>query len=544
MAEEAIRKHRLLKKNAGNVMGQPSVKVRIEALQPTTSLLIEQVEAKLKVRYAVVLLVAVCLSMAAIAGWEVWNSRQYHLHDKEVAMSNLAQTLAAEAQSTVKQADTLLFSLVDRLENDGMGPAQLPRLQRLLSAQRQELTQLHGLFIFDENGHWLANSNGANVPDANNSDREYFIFHRDHPDRGPHIGPSIKSRSTNEWIMTVSRRLNHPDGRFAGTAVATIYLSHFLSLYDSIDMGQNGAINLMADNGTIIVRRPFRDIDIGTSVASGPLFTQLLPQASFGTATIKSVVDGVERVLGFRRVNGYPMVVSAALNKQEVLSAWRQESLNTAAIVALLLSFLGALGYRLIRVMRQQNHIQSELLGAQEKLLEVNRSLELLALEDALTGLANRRQFDIFMVAEMGRARRSQSGLALLMIDVDHFKLFNDHYGHVAGDVCLRKISAIITQNINRPGDLAVRYGGEEFAVVLPGTDYVGAFLVAEKIRRAVQLAGMEHSESAEGMVTVSLGVCAYDPASQAGTDDLVGAADKALYVAKASGRNMSVIAN
>jgi diguanylate cyclase (GGDEF)-like protein len=130
------------------------------------------------------------------------------------------------------------------------------------------------------------------------------------------------------------------------------------------------------------------------------------------------------------------------------------------------------------------------------------------------------------------------------MIDVDHFKLFNDHYGHVAGDVCLRKISAIITENINRPGDLAVRYGGEEFAVVLPGTDYVGAFLVAEKIRRAVQLAGIEHSESAEGMVTVSLGVCAYDPASQATPDDLVGAADKALYVAKASGRNMSVIAN
>ncbi|KAA0995248.1 GGDEF domain-containing protein [Pseudomonas sp. ANT_J12] len=525
-------------------MGQPSVKVRIEALQPTPSISAEQVEAKLKVRYAVVLLVAVCLSMAAIAIWEAWNSRQYHLHDKEVAMSNLAQTLAAEAQSTVKQADTLLFSLVDRLENDGVGPAQLPRLQRLLSAQRQELTQLHGLFIFDENGHWLANSNGANVPDANNSDREYFIFHRDHPDRGPHIGPSIKSRSTDEWIMTVSRRLNHPDGRFAGVAVATIYLTHFLSLYDSIDMGQNGAINLMADNGTIIVRRPFRETDIGTSVASGPLFTQLLPHASFGTATIKSVVDGVERVLGFRRVSGYPMVVSAALNKQEVLGAWRQESLNTAAIVALLLSFLGALGYRLIRVMRQQNHIQSELLGAQEKLLEVNRSLELLALEDALTGLANRRQFDIFMVAEMGRARRSQNGLALLMIDVDHFKLFNDHYGHVAGDVCLRKISAIITENINRPGDLAVRYGGEEFAVVLPGTDYVGAFLVAEKIRRAVQLAGIEHSESAEGMVTVSLGVCAYDPASQATPDDLVGAADKALYVAKASGRNMSVIAN
>jgi diguanylate cyclase (GGDEF)-like protein len=216
----------------------------------------------------------------------------------------------------------------------------------------------------------------------------------------------------------------------------------------------------------------------------------------------------------------------------------------SAGIVALLLGFIGVLGYRLINLMKQQNRVQSQLLDAQDKLLEVNRGLELLALEDALTGLSIRRQFDLFIHSEMGRARRSQSSLALLLIDVDHFKPFNDHYGHVAGDECLRKISAIITENINRPGDLAARYGGEEFAVVLPGTDYVGAFLVAEKIRRAVSQAGICHSESAEGMVTVSIGVAAYDPASQAQPDDLVGAADKALYVAKASGRNMSVIAN
>jgi diguanylate cyclase (GGDEF)-like protein len=168
----------------------------------------------------------------------------------------------------------------------------------------------------------------------------------------------------------------------------------------------------------------------------------------------------------------------------------------------------------------------------------------LLALEDALTGLSNRRQFDLFIQAEVGRAKRSLTSLALLMIDVDHFKLFNDRYGHLAGDECLRNISAIITDNIKRPGDLAARYGGEEFAVVLPGTDYVGAFLVAEKIRRSVQQAGIQHSEGAEGLVTVSLGVAAYNPASQARPNDLLDAADKALYVAKASGRNMSVIAN
>jgi len=514
-------------------MGHPSIHDRIEKFRP--------VVARLKVRSAVMLLVAVCLSMTIIVIWEAWSSRQYRLRDKEVAMSNLAQTLASQAQASIKQADTLLFALVDRLENDGVDRSRLPRL---LSAQRSELRQIHGLFVYDEAGQWVANSNGADQFGLNNSDREYFIYHRDNPGRGPHIGPSIKSRSSGEWIMPVSRRVNHPDGSFAGVALATIYLSHFLELYDSIDMGKNGVINLIADNATIVVRRPFNEVDIGTSLAKSPLFTQLLPKSDAGTATIKSMIDGVERVVGFRRVEGNPLIVFAALNKEEVLQSWRNESILSAGIVALLLGFLGVLGYRLINLMKRQNRIQAELLGTQEKLIEVNRNLALLALNDALTGLANRRQFDVFIEAEMGRARRSQTSLALLMIDVDHFKAFNDHYGHLAGDECLRKVGAIITDNIKRPGDLAARYGGEEFAVVLPGTDYVGAFLVAEKVRLAVHLAGIAHGESPEGLLTVSLGVCAYDPASQARPDDLIGAADKALYVAKTSGRNMSVIAN
>lgn len=513
----------------------------IKGVGPETA---EQFVAKIKVRSAILLLMAVCTSLVAVAIWEGWNSRQYRLHDKEVAMSNLARTLSSQAQASIKQADTVLFGLVERLESDGTGRDQLPRLRRLLNDQRNELPQLHGLFIHDEKGEWVASSSKFTPSSTNYSDREYFIFHRDHPERGPHIGPSIKSRTTGEWVMPVSRRINHADGSFAGVVVATLYLDHFLKLYNSIDIGGNGVINLISADARIVVRRPFNEAEIDTSVAKGPLFMQLLPKGPFGSAIVKSSVDGVERVVGFQRVDEYPLVVFAAHNKEEVLASWRQESLRSAAIVALLIASLGVLGYRFIRLMKGQNHIQNELLDTQEKLIAVNRTLELLALEDALTGLANRRQFDLFLRAEMGQAKRSQGRLALLMIDVDDFKRFNDRYGHLTGDECLRTISAIIGANIKRPGDLAARYGGEEFAVVLPGTDSVGAFLVAEKIRRAVQQAGIEHSESAEGTVTVSLGVSACSPTVDDSPKALIGAADKALYVAKTSGRNMSVIAN
>ncbi|WP_255313441.1 sensor domain-containing diguanylate cyclase [Pseudomonas protegens] len=508
------------------------------------SLTAQQIVAEHKVKTAVRFLLTVCLILILVDLWQGWASRQYRLQDKEVAMANLAQTLSSQAHDSIKQADTVLFSLVDRIETEGMDADQLHLLKRLLSAQRNELSQLHGLFIYDQDGAWIVASNGILPPNANNSDSEYFIYHRDRPDRGPHVGPSIKSRSTGEWVLPVSRRINNPDGSFAGVALATIYLDHFLKLYNSIDIGNNGVINLISSEAKIVLRRPFNEAVIGTNVAEGPLFTQLLPKGPFGTATVTSYLDGVERVVGYRRVNDYPLIVFSAVNKEEVLASWRQETAMSTAIVFLLMTVLGGIGYRFIRLMKKQGRIQNELLGAQDKLMEVNRTLELLALEDALTGLANRRQFDLFTQTEMGRAKRGQRTLALLMIDVDHFKRFNDRYGHLVGDECLRRISAIIRENIRRPGDLAARFGGEEFAVVLPATDYVGAFIVAEKIRKAVLRAEIEHKDSGIGLVTVSIGVGACSPSVEDTLDGLIGAADEALYVAKTSGRNMSVIAN
>ncbi|GLR97714.1 MULTISPECIES: diguanylate cyclase [Bradyrhizobium] len=179
----------------------------------------------------------------------------------------------------------------------------------------------------------------------------------------------------------------------------------------------------------------------------------------------------------------------------------------------------------------------------EQKKLETR--LETLAIEDSLTGLANRRRFDERLKEEWARAYRDRSSLALLMIDVDHFKAYNDEYGHPAGDACLRLVAKIIAAETQRAGDLAARYGGEEFAVLLPNIDTAGCARIGERIRSAIHGAGLVHSTNpAAGCVTASVGGATCRPALErtAGVASLVEAADRALYAAKDAGRDCLVM--
>ncbi|WP_136621996.1 MULTISPECIES: diguanylate cyclase [Mesorhizobium] len=180
----------------------------------------------------------------------------------------------------------------------------------------------------------------------------------------------------------------------------------------------------------------------------------------------------------------------------------------------------------------EAKHIEAELLAANEK-------LNLLAHRDGLTELLTRRAFDEALVLEFARAKRSMTSLSLLIIDVDWFKRFNDHYGHPAGDECLRAVSRCIEAAARRPGDAAARYGGEEFALILPDTDARGAFVIAENLRGKVRELGLAHAGSEKGIVTVSIGVGTSGPGSaQIEIADLLRRADEALYGAKAAGRD------
>jgi diguanylate cyclase (GGDEF)-like protein/PAS domain S-box-containing protein len=176
---------------------------------------------------------------------------------------------------------------------------------------------------------------------------------------------------------------------------------------------------------------------------------------------------------------------------------------------------------------------------AEDRLAEANRQLHLLATSDALTKLGNRRRFDDAMAREWRAAERRLEPLSLLFADVDHFKMFNDRYGHPAGDACLKKVSDALRRTIRRPTDLPTRYGGEEFAILLPNTDEEGAGYLAEKVRLAVRDMGLHHADNPHGRVTVSIGVATIVPRRDLGMETLIARADRALYAAKKDGRNL-----
>ena len=196
-----------------------------------------------------------------------------------------------------------------------------------------------------------------------------------------------------------------------------------------------------------------------------------------------------------------------------------------------------------IRALQRLESMRTKQLGMSRDLASANRELEKLSRQDGLTGIANRRYFDSYLVTEVRRGARERQPLSLILSDVDHFKAFNDCYGHQAGDDCLRRVAAALSSAGRRPADLAARYGGEEFAMVLPGTVLEGAVDVAQAVSRVIETLGIPHARSAvNAKVTLSQGIVSLTPEKETSSEDLIKRADQALYLAKQQGRNRYVV--
>lgn len=186
-----------------------------------------------------------------------------------------------------------------------------------------------------------------------------------------------------------------------------------------------------------------------------------------------------------------------------------------------------------------RDHLEALVLERTHELFTANKKLECLAKLDSLTGLANRRHFDEMLKNEISRAARKNDPLSLLMCDIDYFKQYNDAYGHIAGDECLKKIGACFNVSFKRASESPSRYGGEEFAVILPDTESEEAMRLAEELRQAIAKLEIPHSDSkVSEHITISIGVATFNLDRQTRPDELIRAADEALYRAKEAGRD------
>jgi len=604
---------------------------------------------------AAAFVVLTCVAILGVSGWREWAAREAVLKGAETEMANVARSLTQHAEDSLDLLDSGVVGVVSRLEMDGTGPITIAKLRTLLEARKKAMERVHSLAIIDDRGNWLT-SPGTIASTL--SDDAFFRHHQLSPKREAYVGHPVKSLLDGEWVITLSRRFDKPDGSFGGVVLAAIgsrYLSHF---YEQFEIGRNSSVSLTYGDGTIVARTPNNEKFVGRNVSDGPLFRDASLQGPSGAYYFKSLLDGAERVSFFKRSGRYPLVLLATVDKEELLAPWRAAALSRMLYVVALVMLIAIIGAVLVRQLQRGQRMAAALvekeahfrllaegssdmvtrIGLDERLRYVSPSssrvvgwrpnqligtdalagihpedrphvqavvdamkrgdtdearltyrnahrqksevwlestmrvtrkdngsvdgvvaisrditeqkqletrLETLAIEDSLTGLANRRRFDERLNEEWARAYRDRSSLGLLMIDVDHFKSYNDEYGHPAGDACLRVVAKIIAAETQRVGDLAARYGGEEFAMLLPNTDAAGCARLGERIRSAVRDAGLVHaSNPAASCVTVSVGGATCRPAFErtAGTGSLVEAADQALYAAKDAGRDQLVM--
>lgn len=475
-----------------------------------------------------------CGLLVALAAWLIWSSRHTQIQQTEVATSNVARMVGAQVETAMKATTMALANVVERVEHDGADAAAMKRLQAHLVVLTKTTPELHGIFVYAADGRWLASSL-TGTPRGDNSDRAYFEHHRTHAGRDIYVGHPVRSRSTGVWVLPISRRIDHPDGSFAGVALVTLKVNFFERIYDELDVGETGTVLLALQDGTVVYRRPFDDKLIGTNLAGGAVF-QAIRDNAVGSDFLVARIDNIERLYSYRRVDDFAFVIAVGQTKEELLGPWKRFSILIGAAVLLIAAVFALFARKLIRQFSIRDRLDQKLRAYSQDLRRDNLGLQELAHTDTLTQLANRRRFDDVLAHELARAARGNTPLALILMDVDYFKKFNDHYGHPAGDACLQEMGRLLARQVNRNGDLAARYGGEEFAIILPHTDLAGATAVAERIRVEILALQMPHQESPLGVVSASLGVAAL--ASPMEARDLVAHADRQLYEAKRRGRN------
>jgi diguanylate cyclase (GGDEF)-like protein len=482
----------------------------------------------MSLKYKAVLLgVAIAFLIVCAAGLGVWLDYVRVKEQSEASASDVTRVVEKQIMDSVYQVDVLLEQVAKTMREDGSTKKYTtPEKWQELGTYCRSIMGCVVMGVVAKNGRAISMSNISGPPNMDVSDREFFQA----PIRSKklYIDSAIISRLPGRPIIfNISKPVFDQSGKLLAVIAVGMNTEQFTALYQLMGSQLSPVVTVLKMNGDIVARNPDMASNVGKSNNKGQLFTEYLPKAPHGVYESKSVLDGKIRVAAYRSLPTLDLVVFAGIEKHVAFQAWKKRTYNSIAIVSVLLL--------LLMVMLNFSYRS---LVSQLALRVKNDELEELSLLDGLTGVANRRSFDMTAEKNWQHHLNNKTPLSVLMIDIDFFKYYNDSLGHQAGDECLRKIAQVLKKCLYRDVDQYARYGGEEFVVIVSGEDQ-GALKIAQRICNEIDLLTIAHPNSqVSSYVTVSVGIASTNIVEVDKFEDLLRAADNALYLAKEKGRN------
>jgi PAS domain S-box-containing protein len=286
-----------------------------------------------------------------IGCWREVIGREQQMRDTQTSLTNLANSLARDAEAAVEIADTEVFSTVSGLERDGTGPEAVAKLNATLPARVAAMSRVSNVVVLDADGNWLATSLAS--PGRNVADREYFRRARDRPEPGPFIDGPMLGRVSGRWVITVSRRFDTASGGFGGVVTASIDVSDFVNHYAELDLGPNSLITLLKPTGVLLARFPWDVRSVGLDMSREMLLSKMI-DSSGGSYETVSPLDGTKRYSGFHRSDRYPLIVVISVSVDNILQTWRENATVHLVMIGVVIGVVLLLGTRLVMQMRNR----------------------------------------------------------------------------------------------------------------------------------------------------------------------------------------------
>ena len=468
---------------------------------------------------------AVIFCFCAVCAGLLIEARRAALQQAAEVASSLVAAVEFDVSRHIEAVDLSLQAVVENLKLAEIDLVSRKLRHLILFDRAASAPQIIRIIVLDRFGYVRFDSRMVEPLQENFADRDYFQAHKADASTGMFISRPLISRAGGAWVLAISRRLSNPDGTFDGVVTASVQLSYFEQLFKNVTLGPEGSITLSHMDGTVLMRWPFKEEYIGISLRGAKLYQELAISRA-GRFETEVATDGVKRLVVYSQISGLPLVVAIGQSTNDIYANWNEFAFGVSIMIALLCMIAIGLAMYLVSELNRRHDAETK--------------LATLAATDGLTGLSNRRHFNTTIAAEWQRAMREKTPLALLMVDADNLKTYNDVHGHQAGDALLKSVGAAIASAIERGGDMGARYGGDEFSVLLPGTSTDGAVRVAEKIRLVYAELCKRDKIACSGL---SIGVACLTPSAAERSDDLVKLADLALYRAKDLGRNRTEVA-